>query len=72
MTRNKQKFEWLEEQEDAFINLNSSLCAAPILAYPTPGMKFTLDTDASGYGIGGVFSQEIDGKERVIAYYTVL
>ena len=29
-----------------------------------------LDTDASGYGIGGVLSQVIDGTERVIGYYS--
>ncbi|XP_049302045.1 uncharacterized protein LOC105225932 isoform X1 [Bactrocera dorsalis] len=41
-----------------------------MLAYPIPGKKFILDTDASAYGIGGVLSQLIDGQERVIGYYS--
>ncbi len=32
------------------------------------GMPFILDTDASLYSIGGVLSQLIDGKEKVISY----
>ncbi|KAG8184468.1 hypothetical protein JTE90_002315 [Oedothorax gibbosus] len=31
---------------------------------------FILDTDASKEGIGAVLSQEVDGKERVIAYFS--
>ena len=31
---------------------------------------FLLDTDASGYGIGSVLSQIVNGKEVVIAYFS--
>ena len=41
---------------------------SPIWAYPDNNGKFTLDTDASSYGIGAVLLQEHDGKARVIAY----
>lgn len=51
--------------------LKQELCNAPILAYPQTGEdagEFILDTDASHFALGGVLSQMIDGKQRVIAY----
>jgi hypothetical protein len=56
--------------EDAFRTLKGALCAATILAYPQPGERFIVDTDASNFRIGGVLSQVQDGQERVIAYYS--
>lgn len=53
----------------AFQELKTRLLTAPILAYPeVDGDEFILDTDATGYAIGGVLSQVQDGKERIIAY----
>jgi hypothetical protein len=56
--------------EVGFQTLKGAFCAAPILAYPKPGERFIVDSDASNLGIGGVLSQMHDGKERVIAYYS--
>lgn len=70
LTRKQTNFKWADEHEEAFVKLKKLLCDAPILAYPNPGEKFIVDTDASGLGIGGVLSQEINGQERVIAYYS--
>ncbi|GFY18136.1 hypothetical protein TNCV_2045441 [Trichonephila clavipes] len=39
-------------------------------AYPEIGKQFILNTDASHESIGAVLSQEIDGQERVIAYFS--
>ncbi|GFX40081.1 hypothetical protein TNCV_4317171 [Trichonephila clavipes] len=47
-----------------------ALTSAPILAYPEIGKQFILDTDASHENIGTVLSQEIDGQERIIAYFS--
>ena len=70
LTQKGQRFQWGNDQEEAFRKLKDMLCRAPILAYPIPGGKFVLDTDASACGIGGVLSQEIDGQEKVIGYYS--
>ena len=49
-------YKWSARQEEAFQKPKEYLCIAPALAYPLAGEKFILDTDASGFGIGGVFS----------------
>nr|XP_054774101.1 uncharacterized protein LOC129282203 [Lytechinus pictus] len=61
------QFIWSSVCQTAFDELKQRLISAPILAYPSTGGEFILDTDASKEGIGGVLSQVQDGKERVIA-----
>ena len=46
------------------------LTSTPIVGYPTPDGKFIIDTDASEKGIGAVLSQEQNGQEKVIAYFS--
>ena len=48
--------------------LKLMLSSPPVLCYPLPEYTFILDCDASNIAIGCELSQEIDGKERVIAY----
>ena len=64
------KFDWSSECETAFQNLKQKLVTAPILAYPEPGKPYILDTDASDLSVGSVLSQNQDGNERVIAYFS--
>ena len=61
---------WDHEAQAAFEDMQRSLMTAPILGYPDPGRPYILDTDASNEGLGAVLSQEYDGKERVIAYWS--
>lgn len=68
MTHEARTFIWTEACQRAFETLQSSLIAAPILAYTTENGSFVLDTDASLHGIGAVLSQIQNGEERVIAY----
>lgn len=73
LTKKNKKFHWNSDCEEAFQMLKESLVSAPIMAFPQPQGTFILDTDASGYAIGGVLSQlqkDEDGEEveRVIAY----
>jgi hypothetical protein len=70
LTEQKKIFQWTPGAETAFQTLKGALCTAPVLAYPQPGERFIVDTDASNFGIGGVLSQVQDGQERVIAYYS--
>lgn len=70
LTRKNQKFRWNREQEIAFKKLKALLCSAPILSYPVENEPFILDTDASNTGIGGVLSQVVDGREKIVAFYS--
>ncbi|KAF8790657.1 Retrovirus-related Pol polyprotein like [Argiope bruennichi] len=70
LTEAKEKFIWAHECDNAFNKLKDALTSAPVLAYPEIGKQFILDTDVSLESIGAVLSQEIDGQERVIAYFS--
>jgi hypothetical protein len=71
LTEQKQSFQWTPVVEAAFQTLKGALFPAPILAYPQPGESFIVETDASNFGIGGIFSQVQDGQEGFISYYSV-
>ena len=67
--RCQQKINWSAACERAFVMVKKHLMLPPVLGYPRPdGGKFILDTDASGYAMAGVLSQEQDGKEVVLSY----
>ena len=52
------------------IKIKAALTNAPILSFPTETDQFIIDTDASLVGQGAVLSQKIDGKEKVIGYFS--
>ncbi|GKD55411.1 putative reverse transcriptase domain-containing protein [Tanacetum coccineum] len=64
LTQKNQKFDWGEEQEEAFKLLKQKLCAAPILALPEGSKDFMVYCDASIKGLGAVLMQRM----KVIAY----
>ena len=64
------KFHWTDACQDYFKALRALLIKAPVLAFPKEDLPYIVDTDASDYGIGGVLSQNIEGTEHVIAYYS--
>ncbi|GFW20090.1 transposon Ty3-I Gag-Pol polyprotein [Trichonephila clavipes] len=59
-----------EEHLQNIRKLKEALTSSPILIYPQPDKPFILDTDASNESVGAVLSQEIDGQERVVAYWS--
>jgi len=70
LTEDDADFVWGEEQETAFNDLKSALLSEPILCCPDFSQPFELHTDASGVGIGAVLVQKIEGKERVIGFFS--
>jgi hypothetical protein len=68
LTGKNVRFVWSEACDEAFQQLKDLMTSAPILAMPTDEDPYTLDVDASGFGIGAVLSQCQQGEERVICY----
>lgn len=68
-TENK-AFTWTPEYEAAFQAIKGAFHTGPILAYPQPGERFVVETNASNVEIGGVTSHLQDGHERVTIYYS--
>ncbi|GJZ75893.1 putative reverse transcriptase domain-containing protein [Tanacetum coccineum] len=66
LTQKNQKFDWGEEQEEAFQLLKQKLCAAPILALPEGSEDFVVYCDASIKGLGADKRTSIDRQRRWI------
>ncbi|GJT96914.1 retrotransposon protein, putative, ty3-gypsy subclass [Tanacetum coccineum] len=64
LTQKNHKFDWGEEQEEAFQLLKQKLCAAPILALSEGSDDFVVYCDASIKGLGAVLMPRM----KVIAY----
>ncbi|GJU56772.1 reverse transcriptase domain-containing protein [Tanacetum coccineum] len=64
LTQKDKKYEWGDEQENAFQTLKDMLCDAPILALLEGTYDFVVYCDASNQGFGCVLMQ----RNKVIAY----
>lgn len=62
----KDAFKWASQAEQAFNKLKEALISAPILAIPDYTQQFTIETDASGFGVRAVLSQ----SGHPIAYFS--
>ncbi|GJT75549.1 retrovirus-related pol polyprotein from transposon TNT 1-94 [Tanacetum coccineum] len=58
-----QKFEWVDEQENAFQTLKYMLCDVPILALPEGTDDFVVYCDASNQGKANVVADALSRKE---------
>ena len=64
-------FQWTDRCEQAFADLKSLFSRAVILAFPDVSKPFVVETDASGFALGGILSQEdADGDLRPVAFYS--
>lgn len=70
LTKKTVKFTWNDEHRESFNNIKSALIDAPILTYPDYTNLFKIHTDASNIGIGALLSQEHDGVDMPIAYFS--
>ena len=69
LTQNDVEFMWTEREQSAFELLKVKLTTADVLAHPDEKKPYIITTDASGFAISGVLSQDQpDGTRRPISY----
>lgn len=68
LLRKNRSFEWDDSCENAFRAIKEYLVSAPVLTCPDFSLPFTIQTDASGYGVGAVLTQLHPDGEKVICY----
>lgn len=66
--KKRSPIEWTCEAEKSFLSLKAALSSAPVLASPDFSRPFVIQTDASNYGLGTVFTQGEGDNEHAIAY----
>ncbi|GKD38601.1 putative reverse transcriptase domain-containing protein [Tanacetum coccineum] len=66
LTQKNKKYEWGEDEEEAFQMLKQKLCSAPILALPEGSEDFVVYYNASikGFGAANVVADALSRKER--------
>ena len=70
LTEKFSNFVWTSECQNSFETLKAKLTEAPILSYPREEGLYIIDADASSVAAGAVLSQEQDGSEKVLCYYS--
>ena len=66
--KGKKECEQKEKHQQAFDELKNKITSQPVLSLPKREEKFRVETDASEHAIGGVLSQEQEGKWKLIAF----
>ncbi len=66
-TKKYAHFNWTAKCQEAFEELKGRLTSAPVLSYPLDSGELFLNTNASDWGIGAVFTQLQWGEESVLA-----
>jgi len=66
--KGKKEWKWEKEHQKVFEELKEKITSQLVLSLPRREGKFRVETDASGHAIGGVLSQEQDGKWKLIAF----
>ncbi|KAE9023087.1 hypothetical protein PF010_g14469 [Phytophthora fragariae] len=65
-------FKWDEDCKGAFRQLKRAIMKPPILVYQDGKKRFKLYVDSSRYAVGACLMQEVDGRNRVVAYASKL
>ena len=68
LLKKNRKWLWSDECQEAFQKLKECLVSAPILSCPDFSRPFTVQTDASAYGLGAVLPQSYEDGEKVVCF----
>ena len=70
LARKNKRFQWSEEHEHTFEKVKELLVTPAILYMPQGQGRLTLYSDTCRKATGSYMTQIINGKERLIAYYS--
>ena len=71
LLRKDKPYVWSAACEKAFSLLKREFQESVVLAFPDHNKPFIVETDASGYALGGILSQEDEkGRTRPVAFYS--
>ena len=70
LTKKNIKFEWNNNAQTAFDALKDTCSSYPVLHMPDWKKQFILETDASGYALGAVISQQFEDGIHPIAFHS--
>lgn len=70
LTEKNVPFNWSDDCEKAFVELKTMLISDRVLRLPDFDQEFTIETDASGVGLGGVLSQKHGNTYKPIAFFS--
>ena len=66
--KGKKEWKWEKEHQEAFDELKEKITSQPVLSLPRRKGKLRIEMDTLEHAIGGVLSQEQDGKWKPIAF----
>ncbi|OWZ06357.1 Gag-pol fusion protein [Phytophthora megakarya] len=65
-------FVWNDDCESGYLPLKRPLMKPPILIYPNLNKRFSLYVDSSRYAVGACLMQQVNDRNRVVAYASKL
>ena len=72
LLRKGSRWTWTEEQDRAFELTKATLAKQTLLWHPNTALPFFVQCDASDLGVGAMLFQVVEGKRRVLAYFSKL
>jgi transposase InsO family protein len=63
-------FEWSPAAEQAFQDVKRAFSEGDVLHHPLVDPDWVVETDASGFAIGAILSQLVDGKLQPVAFFS--
>ena len=71
LTKKSKEWQWGEKENNSFEQLKKIFASKPVLAQWDPERNTVVETDCSGFALGGCLSQVDDeGRLRPVAYYS--
>jgi hypothetical protein len=68
LTKNDQKWEWTNVQQQAFEQLKQAIASAPVLVTPDESLPYVVVADASGFAVGAALCQDQGKGLQPIAF----